>query len=220
MRNNRVFRVRTKNQINMKSLLIFVFALHIGAIVAQPLDIKGNDGGMFSLGARTTISTFNHGEFANTGTGIGGQFRLQFADRVNSDWFFDYITGDIEDFAHRTDYHIGWSVLFYPTEGGKLFRPYVLAGHCFDYTRLVDNSNSLNYLERWSSAVQGGAGVHVNLSPRLDLSVVGQYMIHLGNHVDAEQLNGTVEFRSEGGGSLEGHLLFHVGINYKIADLW
>jgi hypothetical protein len=205
---------------HMKQLIALIAAFVWSVSIAQPLELKGNEGGIFSLGSRTTISTFNHGEFANSGTGLGGQFRIQFADRVNSDWFFDYITGDIEDFAHRTDYHIGWSVLYYPTESGKILRPYILAGHCFDYTRLVDNSNSANYLERWSSAVQGGAGVHLNLSERLDLSFVGQYMIHLGNHVDAEQLNGNVQFRTEGGGSLEGHLLFHVGINYKIADLW
>jgi hypothetical protein len=201
-------------------LLILILLLSMN-VSAQELKIKNNEGGLFSLGVRTTISTFNHGEFANTGMGVGGQFRLQFADRVNSDWFFDYISGNVGDFAHRTDYHIGWSVLYYPTKSSEVkLRPYFLAGHCFDYTRLVDNSNRNNYTERWSSAVQGGAGVHINLSRRLDLSVVGQYMIHLGNHVGAHLHNGVVEFHEEKGGSLEGHLLFHVGINYKIGDLW
>ena len=79
---------------------------------AQPLKIKKNDSGLFSLGARTTISTFNHGEFGNSGFGIGGQYRIQLADRVNTDWFLDYITGNMEDLAFRTDYHFGWSVLF------------------------------------------------------------------------------------------------------------
>jgi hypothetical protein len=201
--------------------LLALFLLLAGSLFAQPLNLKNNYGGIASLGVRTTISTFNHGKFNNTGTGVGGQFRLQLADRVNSDWFFDYITGDIEDFASRTDYHIGWSVLFYPTKNAEVkARPYILAGHCFDYTRLTDNSNQNNFMERWSSAVQGGAGVHFNLSQRLDLSVVGQYMIHLGNHVDAHLHDGQVDFHTESGASLEGHLLFHVGINYKIADLW
>ena len=203
----------------MRLLLLFcLFGLNS---FAQPLNIINNYGGLISLGVRTTLSTFNHGQFGNTGMGVGGQFRLQFADRVNSDWFFDYITGDIEDYASRTDYHIGWSVLFYPTKKTDVIaRPYILAGHCFDYTRLVDNSDQNNFMERWSSAVQGGAGVHFNLSQRLDLSVASQYMIHLGNHVDAHLHGGEVEFHSEKGASLEGHLLFHVGINYKIADLW
>lgn len=191
------------------------------ASTAQELKIKNNQGGIVSLGVRSTFSTFNGGEAANNGMGAGGQFRIQFSDKVNSDWFFDYITGNIGDFARRTDYHIGWSVIFYPTKNlTPKVRPYILAGHCFDYTQLSDNSNSNNYLERWSSAVQGGAGMHFNLSPRLDLSAVCQYMIHLGTDVHAERIGGNVEFHQEKGASLEGHLLFHVGINYKIADLW
>jgi hypothetical protein len=95
-------------------------------------------------------------------------------------------------------------------------------GHCFDYTHLTDNRDPGNYIKRWSSAVQGGVGMHWNLTPRLDLSFVTQYMFHLGNHVHADRHDdGTVHFHKEkGGASLEGHLLFHVGINYKIADLW
>lgn len=202
-------------------LLIAACLLLSSMTFAQPLNLKGSQGGIFSLGVRTTVSTFNHGEFANTGMGLGGQFRLQFADKVNSDWFFDYITGDVENFASRTDYHIGWSVIFYPTKNlTPKVRPYILAGHCFDYTRIVDNSDATNFMERWSSAVQGGAGVHFNLSDRLDLSVVSQYMIHLGTDVHAERHDNEVHFHEEKGASLEGHLLFHVGINYKIADLW
>ncbi|MES2799399.1 MAG: hypothetical protein V4638_05235 [Bacteroidota bacterium] len=201
--------------------LFFGFLLCTQFACAQELNIKGNQGGMFSLGVRTTISTFNHGDFNNNGMGVGGQFRLQFADRVNSDWFFDYIRGNVGDFASRTDYHIGWSVLFYYLKNPALrIRPYILAGHCFDYTNIVDNSNAANFAERWSSAVQAGTGVHFNLSQRLDLSVVGQYMIHLGNHLEAHKMGNSVSFHEHGGGSLEGHLLFHVGINYKIGDLW
>ena len=64
---------------------------------------------------RSTVSTFNWHHDEGTGLGVGGQFRIQFADRVNSDWFFDYIKSDIGDFASRTDYHIGWSVIYYLT---------------------------------------------------------------------------------------------------------
>lgn len=199
-------------------LLISCCLLFATFATAQPLNVKNNQGGIVSLGGRTTISTFDQG---NTGLGLGGQFRIQLADKVNTDWFFDYITGDVGDFANRTDYHIGWSVLFYPMKKTDLkVRPYILAGHCFDYTKIVDNRNSSNFMERWSSAVQGGAGVHFNMTDRLDLSVVGQYMVHLGTDVHADLHDGIVEFHEEKGASLEGHLLFHVGINYKIADLW
>ena len=212
------FYVQREN-LAMKILLFLLCFPIVG--FSQPLVTKGSQGGIFSLGVRTTISAFNDGVSGNVGTGVGGQFRLQFADKVNSDWFFDYITSDIDGFANRTDYHIGWSVMFYPgKELTPRLRPYILAGHCFDYSRLEDNSNSSHFDERWSSAVQGGLGVHYNLTPRLDLSAVCQYMTHLGTHVNAEQENGVVVFHHEKGASLEGHLLFHLGINYKIADLW
>ena len=45
-------------------------------------------------------------------------------------------------------------------------------------------------------------------------------MVHLGTDIHTELENGVVVFREENGASLEGHLLFHIGINYKIADLW
>lgn len=204
----------------MKYLLILC-CIHFSVSHAQELGLKGDRGGLFSLGTRTTFSTFNGHENESNGFGVGGQFRIQFADRVNSDWFFDHIQSNIGTYATRTDYHIGWSVLFYPVNNptGR-FQPYILAGHCFDRTELVDNLNRANAVRRWSSAVQGGVGVHCNLTPRLDLSLVGQYMLHLGNEIGSHYHDGAVEFHEEPGTSMEGHLLFHVGINYKIAELW
>ena len=205
----------------MRKNIILIFVLFSSFGFAQELKVKNDCGGMFSLGVRTTLSTFNGHHEESNGLGLGGQFRLQFADRVNSDWFFDYINSEIGDYANRTDYHIGWSVLYYPTANPNSFvRPYILAGHCFDYAQMVSKRNADDRLERWSSAVQGGAGVHFNLSERLDLSLVGQYMVHLGNEIHTELENGTVHFHEENGASLEGHMLFHFGINYKIGDLW
>ena len=205
----------------MKYLLILALSFTGYAFGQRPLSIKENRGGLFSLGTRTTVSMFNGHENESNGLGLGGQFRIQFADRVNSDWFFDYLTSDIGDFAQRTDYHIGWSVLFYPLKLEQpRIQPYILAGHCFDYTLLADNFNRSNTTERWSSAVQGGLGFHLNLTDRLDLSFVGQYMLHLGNEIGAHYHSGVVEFHEESGSSMEGHMLFHVGVNYKIADLW
>lgn len=202
-----------------KLLILLVFSPTL--VFSQELKIKNNRGGLFSLGTRSTISAFNGHENESPGFGVGGQFRLQFADRVNSDWFADYITSDISTIASRTDYHIGWSVLYYLTENPtSRLRPYVLAGHCFDYTLLQDNSNFTNQKNRFSSAVQAGVGVHFNLSPRLDLSLVSQYMLHLGNEIHVDSSQGLVHFEEEEGTSFEGHLLFHLSINYKIADLW
>ena len=68
-------------------------------------------GGYFSLGLRNTISLFNHGDPREIGTGAGGHFRLQLADRVNTEWYADILPANIRNKAHRMDYHIGWSVM-------------------------------------------------------------------------------------------------------------
>lgn len=205
----------------MRNLLVFGLLFLGLPAQAQELPLKNNRGGIVSLGMRSTLSTFNSHHDESNGFGVGGQFRIQFADRVNSDWFFDYIQSDVGDYASRTDYHMGWSVLYYPVENLKpKVQPYVLAGHCFDRTEMIENGNRSNSFVRWSSAAQAGIGVHYHVTPRLDLSFVSQYMLHLGDEVHAHLHKGQVHFHEESQSSMEGHLLFHVGINYKIADLW
>jgi hypothetical protein len=203
--------------------LIYLFLLFPLLGQAQELTVKGTRSGLLSFGARSTFSLFNDGNWLNAGTGAGGQFRIQVADKVNTEWFLDYITGNVGDFAQRQDLHIGWSVMLYPGKNPSepgLFQPYVLAGHCFDYTNIKENKNTTNYVERWSSAVQGGVGTHVNLSPRMDISGTAQYMIHLGNDVHAHKEGDVVEIHKENGVNLEGHILINLSVNYKIGDLW
>ena len=215
----------------MKGILL-IFTLTLGFCFFGQADRKYNPAGMLSLGGRTTVSLFNDHKNEMTGTGVGGQFRLRFSDAVNTDWFFDYITSDILNYAHRTDYHIGWSVLFYPInqldyfrQDGEFkpkFRPYILAGHCFDYSRIESKADATVYGERWSSAVQAGLGTHLELSPRFDISLTGQYMIHLGNHIETEYdfTTGALSFNEHKGASLAGHVLVTLSLNYKIAKLW
>ena len=205
----------------MYKLLPALAALLIsGASLGQPMNYKGGQGGTLSLGQRTTFSAFNGSDEEKPALGIGGQFRIRLSDRINTEWFADYLPAT-NDYTRREDYHIGWSVLFYPfNKDNERFLPYVLAGHCFDYTNHVDLSNRDNKIDRWSSAVQAGLGTHINLTERLDLSLSSQYMIHLGTDVHSHIENGAVTFEEHGGGSLEGHLLFTLSINYKLADLW
>lgn len=218
--------------------LIFLFLMSFLALQVNAQEQRTfNPAGMLSLGGRTTVSLFNDHKNEMTGTGVGGQFRLRFSDAVNTDWFFDYITSDILNYAHRTDYHIGWSVLFYPInhlayfhqpkDFKPKFRPYILAGHCFDYSKIEakDGISPLDgalYAERWSSAVQAGLGTHLELTPRFDISLTGQYMMHLGNHIETDYdfTSGTLSFHEHKGASLAGHLLVTVSLNYKIARLW
>ena len=204
----------------MKKLLIILLISPM--LSAQPLTIRGQQGGLFSLGVRTTVSTFNGGDFGNNGFGVGGQFRLQLANHLNTNWFLDYLTSNVGDYATRTDYHIGWSVMYYFTDKQTpVVKPYIMAGHCFDKTQLKSLREAGNQATRNSSAVQAGAGLHFNLSDRMDLSVDAQYMIHLGTDIHAHQEgDGSVSLEEHKGAGLEGHLLFNVSVNYKITDLW
>lgn len=205
----------------MKNLLVAVVLSIAVNGYSQTLNLKKNQGGLFSLGLRSTMSVFEHKEFAVGGFGYGGQFRLQFSNRLNTEWFADYMRGNINQLANRTDYHVGWSVMYYFTDKiAPPVKPYILAGHCFDRTELVDNSDKNNRITKNSSAIQAGAGVHFNITERFDITFTAQYMFHLGKDVHAHIENDMVMLHNKKGTGIEGHLLLNLGINYKIADLW
>ena len=205
---------------------LFLFVL-LSAVKAQENDNTDSNGGALQLGLRSTQSMFN--STGNFGTGVGGQFRLLLSKDINTDWFADYFTENLDDLGRRTDAHIGWSVVFYLQNNQKKFQPYVLAGHCFDYTRITIFASPELLLEeeskeRWSSAVQAGAGVQWNLTQVFNFTFHAQYMLHLGKdiHVHKETQNNidylTLEEHDKS--SLEGHLLLTFAFNIKIAELW
>jgi len=184
--------------------------------------------GNFSLGVRSAVSAFSNDD-DSWGYGAGGQFRIQFTDRINTEWFLDVLSTSIENQAQKMDYHIGWSVMYYliDTKGfSKKVTPYVVAGHCFDYTRFNVNRMALDptgsqTLSRWSSAVQAGIGFHYNITPRFDLSPTAQVMMHFGKDLHLEMVGDNTAAIAEShhvvGG---GHLLFNVSMNYKFGKLW
>jgi hypothetical protein len=207
----------------MKKYLFFLCCFAAASLSAQTDE---HTPGRFDLGIRTTTSVF--GESGASGLGVGGQFRIRLLDRLNTEWFADYISTNLNGLGSRTDYHIGWSVLFYPANTERrLFRPmpYLLAGHCFDYTSVASNSwFAQTSVSRWSSAVQGGAGVHLPIQERIDFSFNAQYMMHLGDHIHTHVVRDpsdrtylSIE-RDEAG--LEGHLLLTFSLNVYVADLW
>lgn len=212
----------------MQKFKLIVLALFLSNM-ANAQESKFKDSGVLELGTRSTFSTFSGS--GNIGTGFGGQFRLSFGKYINTEWFADYFTEDLNGLANRNDAHIGWSVMFYPLKREQqLFTPYILAGHCFDYTKIsllkpsTEKPTAL-FEERWSSATQVGLGTHINLTQNFNLSVSGQYMIHLGNdihtHTHFENGREVIHFSdSHDELSLEGHLLFTISLNYKIAQLW
>jgi hypothetical protein len=176
--------------------------------------------GWVSVGGRSTISLFDSD---GIGIGTGGQFRIQPSTKVNTDWFTDYISINVDNKVRSIYYHIGWSVLYYPLENRqypKVIQPYILAGHCFDYnekTALNDSSNTLN---RWGSAVQAGLGTHFNITERMDVSLTCQYMMHLTKEIEAEIDGETIEIAQQKNTSLEGHLLTTISLNFKLFRLW
>lgn len=210
----------------MKKLILLVLLLPFAAVAQEQISQADKEGGKLQLGMRSTISVFSD-DAGSVGTGIGGQFRLRFANKINSEWFADYLTTDIGGLARRHDGHIGWSVMFYPlaattTKGN--FTPYLLAGHCFDYTKISKNATGGMSATRWSSAVQAGLGSHYNITDRFDVSLSGQYMMHLGKDIHAEIFRGPQGYDevllTQEDASLEGHLLMTLSLNIYVADLW
>jgi hypothetical protein len=200
---------------------ILIMLLSATSIFAQEQTSSTSFTGMFSLGSRNTASVFNDDDAV--GAGIGGQFRLQFSNRLNSEWFFDYITSKNSHYTYRNDYHIGWSLLFYPgktIDFSKLFQPYFIAGHCFDYSKVTDQSNKNNSADRLSMATQAGLGTHINITDRFDCSLSSQYMIHFGKDIETSVDQEIVTIEKKPYTHAHGHLLCTVSFNYKLTQLW
>lgn len=208
-----------KNKIPLIS--IFFGALLLQSLYGQESTTSTNNSGWFSLGGRSTISLFDHD---GTGIGTGGSFRIQLNNRVNTEWFADYITINQSNGVRSEYFHVGWSVMFYPFEenekSAKTFQPYIVAGHCFDYNNKIIIANPQIFKDRWGSAVQTGIGFHYNITERFDISLSSQYMIHLTNAIELDNIDGQLSFHEHSHNSLEGHLLTTVSINYKIFKLW
>ncbi len=190
-------------------------------LFSQQQDTVKTIPGRFQLGIRATTSLFSHDNGA-PGYGVGGHFRILVHERINTEWFADVLFTDIGGLANRNDYHIGWSVIFYvlkPKNFTRKFLPYVVAGHCFDYTNIHITSRNEDK-GRFSSAVQMGAGLHYNITPKFDISFTTQYMLHLGGELHTHIDNGEIEIEEHPGVSWEGHLLLSLSVNYKIAQLW
>ncbi len=190
--------------------------------IAQTNGIKNefNKAGWLSFGARSTLSTFGD---EGSGIGTGGQFRIQMSKSINSDWYFDYISINVGNKVRSEYYHIGWSVLYYPFKNQqfpKIIQPYVLAGHCFDYNKMTAMDNSDNFKERWGLAVQGGLGVHFNITDRFDITLMSQYMIHFTESLHANTSIYPIVISSEKENALQGHLLSTISLNYLLIKIW
>ena len=194
------------------------------SLSAKHKQLYHKQGGNLSVGLRNTISTFSHGNPKEVGTGVGAHLRLQVLDRVNTEWYADVIPTNIRNKANRMDYHIGWSVMYYlldPRGFTRKLTPYVVAGHCFDLTRIKINSEGGEMRKRLSSAVQAGIGCHYNVTPKFDISLTAQYMLHLGKELHThDEVDGSIRIEEHKNAGWEGHLLFSISVNYKFLQVW
>ncbi|MBI3512256.1 MAG: hypothetical protein HY064_16470 [Bacteroidetes bacterium] len=229
----------------MRKFLIAVLLSTSVMANAQTTGFHNGPGGQFGFGVRSTASFFNstlnsttnkNNVASGTGTGFGGQFHLRFFRLLNSEWFADYIQSDLGGLGKRTDYHIGWAVMFYPPfyyKDNQLHKlqPYFMAGHCFDYTSFESNLAVIypsgSSATRWSAAITAGMGCHFPVTDRIDLSASALFMNHLGREVSVELRNDVAHQQDylyldtePTGGTLNGHLLFSVSMNYRVGDLW
>ena len=196
--------------------------ISITSFAGDEKKVRQEGSGNFSLGTRNTISMFS--DDAATGIGIGGQSRFQFNDKLNSEWYFDYIPSQTST-THRDDYHIGWSVMYYPGKNvhfDHVLQPYLIAGHCFDYSVVSEVGNKSNNADRFSSATQAGVGTHFNITKRFDFSLSAQYMLHFGKEVEAEMIPGedNMDIHRSEFVKPDGHFLVTLSFNYKFVNLY
>lgn len=214
----------------MKKLLFLVLALPF-MLEAQEPKKKDYEAGKLELGLRSTFSAFSDAGVISTGA--GGHFRLRFGNRLNTEWFADYIRADLKGLGRRTDAHIGWAVIGYPLAHEMkqgAFIPYFMGGHCFDYTKVQKTVTALDPApapaERWSSAIHLGLGSHYYLTHNFNISLAAQYMMHVGNgldtKIDEDPLNPGADYLyiQQGDLGLEGHLFISLSANIYMGDLW
>lgn len=206
-----------KNTLALAAAMLLISA----SLFAQDIMNKENPVGTFSLGTRNTLSMFNDDNAI--GKGIGGQFRIQFSKRLNTEWYFDYITSKDAPYTYRNDYHIGWSVMLYAKSNysfDRLLQPYLIVGHCFDYSKVMELNNKTNAANRLSMATQAGIGTHINITKKLDCSLTSQYMLHFGKEIETLVSNDEVVIERGDNTHMDGHLLVSLSFNYKFFRLW
>ncbi len=223
------------NTAQMIKTLLFLLLLISGTVYCQVTkDTLNTHKGELSFGARTTGSLFSSsGNYF--GFGAGGQLRYRVDNRLNTEWFGDWMTTNIGGLGQRYDAHIGESMILYigrEVNRKNTLTPYAMGGFCGDYTKTstnlyydnVQKSYVRESKDRWSFATQLGLGTHYNITEKMDISFSCQYMIHFGSDIDSQ-----IETNSQGEKylqinkvnetALEGHLLLTLSANFVIVDL-
>lgn len=177
--------------------------------------------GRYGMGMRNAVNLWGGNKMF--GFGAGGQFKISFGKRVNTDFFADIIDSKGERNSFRKDYHIGWGVQFALSKSGfgsHTIVPYLMAGQCFDLTRVGVLRQTESPLV-FSAAVQGGAGISSFVHPSVELNLQAQYMMHMTQHT---HLNfdeaGLATYQVDKGASPEGHFLTTFSVTFYFLRLW
>ena len=197
-------------------LLVLLLLPHLGQAQDNRLS-----GGRVGLGMRNAINLWGGNKMF--GIGAGGQFKLAFSPRVNTDFFADVIDSKGENNSFRKDYHIGWGVQFaLPGQGFGSHKvvPYLMAGQCFDLTKVGVAFQTQSPLV-FSAAIQGGAGISSFVHKNVELNLQAQYMMHMTQHVhlNFDEL-GAATYDIDKGASAEGHFLTTFSVTFYFLSLW
>ena len=213
----------------MRKIACFFIMILVGnfSLSGQELEQKSKLGiGQFELGIRSSGSFFNNAN--SLGRGIGGQFRIRFLKRLNTEWYADFFTANIDNIGTRKDAHIGWSIMMYPFNTNKVkgkFTPYIIVGNCFDKSKVYENNRPENEQLQYSAALQFGLGTSYNLTDNLDLTLTCQYMNHIGGSLRTKVegvtlYDKTLLIEKSGKTTIDGHLLLCLSINATLIDFW
>jgi len=171
-----------------------------------------------SAGTRTSMTTMDSNDAI--GKGLGGQVRVQFSKRLNSEWYQDKLASK-SALTGRNEDQMGWSMMYYVKakfDTTQVFQPFLIMGQSFDKADVFELEDETNSASVQYVAVHGGLGTHVNISPKFDCSLSGLYVHPFGKEIESiPGEEGLLIQKAEQ--SRTGHLLFTVSINYKILKL-
>ncbi|MCS6990547.1 MAG: hypothetical protein NZL95_01640 [Chitinophagales bacterium] len=182
--------------------------------------IKFTDPGVFAAGIRTAAGLTLTDSTLNLAQGVGLQARLLVLQRLNTEWYVEWLRGGFSDEAFRTDLHLGFNILGYFQRRLQRVAPFLMTGFAADALTLNNRLEARHRTTSWTTAVLGAIGFHINLTWRSDLTIAVAYQHHLVHQALLQTAEGILAQVPRSGRTGDGHLLVQLSMNYKITDLW
>lgn len=186
----------------------------------EVLHLKHKPAGVFALGVRMNEAMVEFPDDHSTSLGVGGQMRLQFSNRLNSEWFLDFSRSDVMPGITRTDYYFGSDLMIYLRKNLRRIQPYAVVGPGIAAYRINSVTNGNNSASVFLPAAQAGLATHFNVTYRFDLSLTAQYIMEYGHDLETTLNGDEVTISRSTEKKFEGHPQLTLSMNFKIADLW